>query len=81
MAIIEIILTIVAWNKGWRWQSLIPIGTVFILGFMMGIGGAESTSVIWLDVMAVIALIIMIFNKKQINENVEINEKEEIKKD
>jgi hypothetical protein len=29
MIIIEILLTIFAWRKGWRWFSLIPIATAF----------------------------------------------------
>ena len=68
MGIIEIILTIFAWRNGWKWLSLIPIGTVFVLAFFIGLSGQADTNVYWLDVMAIIALILMIVNKKKVEE-------------
>jgi len=42
MLIIEIILTAIAWKRGWRWRSLIPIGAGFGFGFLMGIAIGAS---------------------------------------
>jgi hypothetical protein len=68
--IIEVILTIFAWRNGWRWISLIPVGICVLLGFTAGfsagLSGATSLNAGWLvifDVIAIIALIVMI-NKK-----------------
>jgi hypothetical protein len=36
MIIIEIILTIAAWVRGWRGWALIPGVSVFLIGFMVG---------------------------------------------
>lgn len=68
MGIIEIILTIFAWRNGWKWLSLIPIGTVFVLAFFIGLSGQADTNVYWLDVMAIIALRLMVVNKKKVEE-------------
>ena len=65
MGIIEIILTIFAWRNGWKWLSLIPIGVAFTLAFILGISGQADTNIYWLDVMAIIALIVMIINKRK----------------
>jgi hypothetical protein len=64
MLILEIILTIVAWNKGWRWLSLIPLATAFFIGVCIGLsGGTVDMNVIFIDILAVVALIIMSFTK------------------
>lgn len=68
MLIIEIILTVFAWRKGWKWLALLPVGIALLIGFIIGFsvgfsGGDVSTlgnGVIFIDVMAIIALIIMI---------------------
>ena len=76
MLIIEIILTIFAWKNGWKWLSLIPIGAALLLGLFMGIvigasGGDITTTnglAIFLDISAIIALIILVSRKpKSIN--------------
>jgi len=36
MLIVEIILTIKAWQKGWKGWALLPIGSAIALGFLMG---------------------------------------------
>jgi len=39
--ILQIILSIVAWNRGWKWLALIPILVALPLGFLIGyIGGS-----------------------------------------
>jgi len=68
MLILEIILTIVAWNRGWKWLALIPLGVAFGIGLILGSTGNFSVddagSLIWIDVVAIIALIVMIAKKK-----------------
>ena len=48
----EIILTIVAWRKGWRIRALLPLGIVGGIGMLWGVGisasGGEVGSVIGL---------------------------------
>jgi hypothetical protein len=63
--ILEIILTIIAWQRGWKWKALIPVTAAFIMGiFLATISIATgnipnpSSTVMW-DIMAVIALIIL----------------------
>lgn len=68
LLIAEIILTIFAWRKGWRWWALVPVALALLIGLFMGMGvvasGGDVDSVrgisIVLDVLAVIALIVMV---------------------
>ncbi len=72
LLIVEIALTIWAWNKGWRWYSLLPVGICLGIGFILGIGiglnGGSANDigggVVVLDILAIIALIYMISKKK-----------------
>ena len=61
MGIIEIILTIIAWEKGWKWSSLIPMFGAFIIGIIFGLAGIAINYLIFVDISAVIALVIMSF--------------------
>lgn len=71
MLIIEIILTIFAWRNGWKWLSLIPVGCALLLGLFMGMAvGASGGDIniakglaIFLDVSAIIALIVLVARK------------------
>ena len=64
--IIEIILTIVAWNKSWKTKALLPMGICLAIGLLIGmvIGSVGVTTVplglIVFDIAAVIVLIVMI---------------------
>jgi len=45
MLILEIILMIVAWRRGWRGWALLPMGIVYIMAFLIGvISGAAGFS-------------------------------------
>ena len=76
LLIAEIILTIFAWKKGWRWWALVPMEFALLIGLFMGMGVGESggdvDSVrgisIVLDVLAVIALIVMVTKGPKTNE-------------
>lgn len=67
--ILEIILTIVAWQRGWKWKALIPIASAFIMGIFLatisiatGNIPTPASTVIW-DIIATIALIVLCFIK------------------
>lgn len=68
MLIVEIILTIVAWQRGWKWIALIPVGIAFFIGMAIGANSSDPVdplSVIWIDVLAIIALVLMLIFKPQ----------------
>lgn len=69
---LEIIFTIMAWNKGWKAKALIPVAASlvggFLIGFFIGLSGGSVTGtvqgfVIIIDVLATIAVGIMAFVK------------------
>ena len=84
MLFLEIILTIFAWRKGWRWWALVPVGIClligFIIGFLIGANGGSVNDIGaagWIfDVGAIIALIFMLCIKPQSK----IDEEEELAK-
>lgn len=79
MLIIEIVLTVFAWRKGWKWLALLPMGLALIIGaligFAIGTSGGNVTGAtgfgIALDVFAIIALIIMMAKPPKLETNVE----------
>lgn len=81
--LLQIIFTILVWNRGWRWLSLIPIGAGFIMGMLIGlIGGSmgyTAEDMNWasfLDVLIYIALIVMLCVKpKSTNNSTDENKK------
>ncbi len=42
MFIFEIILTVIAWRRGWGARALIPVSVAAAGGFLIGIGAAAS---------------------------------------
>jgi zinc transporter ZupT len=66
--IIEIVLTIIAWRKGWKWWALVPLGLAvsiaFSVGFVIGLLGGSAGPVMpffmLLDIGCLLALIILI---------------------
>jgi hypothetical protein len=68
--IIQIILSIVAWNRGWKWLALIPVVGGFLLGFIIGLiatsMGYSTEDLQWaiiFDIIVFIILIIMCIKK------------------
>ncbi len=78
MFIIEIVLTIFAWRKGWKWYSLLPLGSVILIGLLIGFsvgisGGNFSYIKIFgpiLDIIAIIILIILNIKGPKINNEI-----------
>lgn len=42
LMVLEIILTILAWRKGWRWKALIPVAIAAGIAFFGGVAIATS---------------------------------------
>ena len=77
MLIVEIVLTIIAWNRGWRWYALLPCGVVVVIGFLIGIGigvsGGSTDNLgaaIPLEIIAILILLFMCFRKKEVKKEV-----------
>jgi hypothetical protein len=90
LLLIEIILTIFAWRKGWKWLALIPVGICLIMGFFIGIGIAaaggsvsNAGALVIVDIFAIIALIIMNVKGpkvKEVENTTNTNTKENVEK-
>lgn len=74
--LLEIVLTIVAWRKGWRWKALRPVGVSAVVGLILGIAlvsgghtsmpdGAKIFGLL-VDVVMVVWLIVMITTAKDL---------------
>jgi hypothetical protein len=61
MLIFEIILTCIAWRRGWRWRALIPPACVFAIGFAIGAsGGGDGDGALGAIVVVSIAELIVL---------------------
>lgn len=71
MMIIQIILTVVAWKKGWGGKALLPmvigLGLAFIIGFSAGLAGGSPRDIavplVLIDLGMLISLIVMVSRK------------------
>jgi hypothetical protein len=59
---IVVVLTYAAWTRGWRWRSLIPAASLFIVGLVIGLTGNTTTTAVkaWMNIVTSIALGIMV---------------------
>lgn len=68
--LLQIVLTIFAFKRGWRWKSLLPIALGFLVAFIIGMFFAIfSIDENWIlfvatiiDSSIIIVLLVMIFN-------------------
>lgn len=74
LIILEIIMTIIAWRRGWKWRALLPsaiiLGSAFILGLLAGAIAGPNTKPpegfdILFDVVDIAVLIIMVVKSRQ----------------
>ena len=76
LLLLQIILTITAWQKGWRWTALLPLGIALGIGFIIGLSVGESGGsisdvqglTIFLDICAVVALGVMCYRGPKVPE-------------
>jgi hypothetical protein len=74
LLVLEIVLTIAAWKRGWKRWALLPLGAVLVLGFSLGLSegslGLNQDVVTHfaplLDVLGVIVLGIMVAARKPV---------------
>jgi peptidoglycan/LPS O-acetylase OafA/YrhL len=67
LLIIEILLTIGAWRKGWRSRALLPLGiglsAAFFIGLAVGASGGDTSSLaalcLPLDLIMIVVLAVM----------------------
>lgn len=73
LLIAEIILTIFAWRKGWKWLALLPVGICLLIGFFIGFtgGSLEGGMTIVPDLIATGILIWMVVKGPKSNETEE----------
>ena len=80
LIVLEIILTISAWNRGWKWMALLPLGLLLVIGFLWGASiGANGGNIndipgmlqYGLDIIGIIALILMCVFPKKLEEKTE----------
>jgi hypothetical protein len=57
---IEVILMILAWRKGWKGYSLLPLGCAVGVALVLSSMNAPMTAAIPVDLMAIVALIVII---------------------
>ncbi len=86
MLFLEIFLTLTAWNRGYKAWALLPGGIVFGIGYLIGtsspdaVNGDNLFSLIWLDILAIVVLVVMIglghekTEPAQVDENAESTE-------
>jgi len=74
LLVLEIILTIEAWRRGWKGWALLPLGVGFgvgfLIGLMMGAAGASEDSIfgicLVLDLVCIGVLIGMIAKPRRV---------------
>lgn len=57
---IEVILMILAWRKGWKGYALLPLVCAVGFALVLSAMNAPMTAAIPVDLMAIVALIVMI---------------------
>ena len=59
LLILEVVLTVVAWRKGWRALALLPLAVGVPVGVFMTVGANSMVPAVVTDVLITIALIAM----------------------
>ncbi|MFA5108984.1 MAG: hypothetical protein WC458_00335 [Patescibacteria group bacterium] len=61
LLILQIILTVVAWKRGYKAWALIPIVVAVSVGLIIGANGGDPGSALVLDIIVGVVLLLMIF--------------------
>jgi hypothetical protein len=83
MLFLEIFLTIAAWKRGYKGWALLPFLFAVAIGFIIGASSPQSLegdkvwNYIWIDILAVVALVIMIAAGNSVKIAKEADETEE----
>ena len=67
LLIVEILLTVAVWRKGWKGWALLPVGIAWGIAFLIGMAVGAAGGIVddligpclLLDVMVIVALIVM----------------------
>ncbi len=66
--ILQVGLTIWAWNRGWKAFALIPLGVTMVIGFLIGVTSPDAQTLesraLVVDILCYLAIIAMIIFKK-----------------
>ncbi len=68
MGIIEIILTVVAWRKGWHVIALLPVVVALVVGALMVLGGAPDSVLYVCDIVLIGVLGVMAAQQRKVIE-------------
>jgi hypothetical protein len=70
LLVLEIVLTVWAWRKGWKAWSLLPLGIVAGVGFIIGFMGVNLDQIgvigTLFDLSAITALIVIVAKGRQV---------------
>jgi hypothetical protein len=74
LIVIQIILTVVAWRRGWKVKALLPIGIGAVLAFGIGLPAALAgipkhdilMPLLLIDLGMFVSLVVMIFRKPKL---------------
>jgi hypothetical protein len=69
MLIVEILLVIAAWSR-YKWIALLPLALAFGIGYIWGASGGDLDGAWVIDVVAIVALVIMILAKPNPNKKI-----------
>lgn len=63
LMIVELVLVVLVWLRGWRWWSLLPIPCAMVGGFVAGLAGISPNSPFFIlfDIAASVAWFVMLF--------------------
>ena len=70
LMILEIVLTIAAWKRGWRGWALIPVIASLSTGFILGLTGTSLETILdvglIIDALCIITLVIMVIKRRML---------------
>jgi hypothetical protein len=62
MGILELVLTVCAWKKGWNFKALLPGAAALMIGIYLGSTGGTASTAIVVDFAAIAVLGFMAAN-------------------